>query len=677
MRCRAWMGVLGTLVPLAAVGDAVELDPIEVGAPRIERAPLETPAAFDQVMREQVLQGREGIQLEESLNRVPGFHFQNRYNFAQGQRISTRGFGARAPFGVRGIRIRVDGFPETLPDGQSQVDMIDLDSVSRIETLRGPSSVLYGNATGGVIDVTTLDGAERATGPSFRTELGRHGYRKLGLSGGDVDGPWRYHVSGSWFRSDGYRDQSSVRKGLVNLKATREFAGDRELTTVLSAVDLPEAQDPGGLTAEDVASDRRAAAPAAKSLNARQEVRQQRLGFTWEDGDSLAGDLTARAFYTNRDFEQQLPFPGSSRIAFDRDFYGVGLEYRDDLDLAGLPTDYIVGFDLDRQVDDRTRNLVSPDATVGDRTVDERQQATALGVFAQSDIALAPTVDLTLGVRGDRIRFRIDDNLTEDEDFSGSRSFREPSQTAALGWSWAELHRVYATVGTSFETPTFTEFANPDGGGGFNEDLEPAFAVNREVGARGSLGENLDYNLALFSVRVKDEIVVAADGDERDFFENAAETRREGVELGLEHFTTDSVTLYGSYTWADYRFRDFTDGEGESFDGNRLPGLPRDEVFVEAAWRDGGRFVIVDARHVGGVFADNANEVDVGSYNLVNARLGREWSAGTGESLQAWVGIDNIFAEEYFANIRINAAGDRYFEPAPERLVRAGVEVTF
>lgn len=671
--------LVGFLVPVAALAEEpIALDAIEVSAPRLERNPLTVPAAFDRVERDEVRRGREAIQLEESLNRVPGFFFQNRYNFAQGQRISSRGFGARAPFGVRGIRIRVDGFPETLPDGQSQVDMIDLDSVDRIETIRGPSSVLYGNATGGVIDVTTLDGGERDVGPQARTEFGRHGYRKFGLSGGEVDGPWRAHVSGSWFTSRGYRDQSEVRKGLVNMKATRAFGEQRELTGVLSAVSLPLAEDPGGLTREEAEGDRRQAAPLADALDTGQAVDQQRLGLTWQDGATYTGDLTARVFYTNRDFEQQLPFPGDSLIAFDRDFFGMGAEYRDDFELAGVSTRYIVGVDLDRQVDDRTRTRVDIDGNEGNLALDERQQATALGGFVQTDLGLTPTLDLTLGARVDRIRFRIEDNLTGDEDFSGNRRFTEPSHTVALGWSWSEGQRLYATAGTSFETPTFTEFANPDGGGGFNDNIEPAFAVNREVGARGALAAGLDYNVALFSVRVKDEIVVKDDDGPRDFFENAAQTRRDGVELGLEYFVSGNVTLSGSYTWADYRFRDFTDFEGNDFAGNRLPGLPRNEVFLAADWRgDGGRFAAVELRHVGGVFADNANDEAVDSYNLVNVRAGQDWRAGTGEALRAWIGIDNLFAEEYFANVRVNAAGGRFFEPAPERLVRAGVELTF
>jgi len=678
-RLLAALLVLGFTLPSSAQPTAVELEPIEVSVERLDRDLFEVPAAVARVGGDTIRRGRESVQLEESLARIPGFFFQNRYNFAQNQRISTRGFGARAPFGVRGIRIRVDGFPETLPDGQSQVDMIDLDSVRSIETLRGPSSVLYGNATGGVIDVTTLTGRDRRGEATARAEFGRHGYRRFAATGGDVSGSWDYHASVSALALDGFREQNAVERRQANVKATRRLAGERALTTVFSAVDLPLAEDPGGLTAVEADADRRAAAPDAALLDAGQDVDQQRLGLTWTDAGSFGGELTARAFFSQRDFTQQLPFffPGAqNRVGFDRDFFGVGLEYAGATQLGERALRYVVGVDADRQIDDRTRDVIDADRRFVERTVDEEQRATAMGVFGQADLALGSTVDLTAGLRFDRIRFRIDDTLTDETDFSGTRTFNETSQTVALGWEWASGHRAHATVGTSFETPTFTEFARRVGGG-FNPEIEPQFAVNREIGARGTLWGRLDYDLALFSIEVRDEISVADDGERRDFFENAARTRREGLELGLEHFVSETLTLSAAYTYSEFRFTEFEDSEGRVLDGKRLPGLPRNNLFLEADWRRGGWFAIVDARHVGAVFADNANTVEVDGYTVLNGRIGREWTRSTGERFLGWIAVDNLMAEEYFANIRVNAAAGRFFEPAPERIVRAGIEVTF
>lgn len=673
------LGTLADVHPAHADDvEAAELEPVRVTVPRMERDLYGTPAAITRVDEDRLRESRMGVQLEESLARVPGLVLQNRYNFAQGQRISTRGFGARAPFGVRGIRVRVDGFPETLPDGQSQVDSIDLDSATAIDVLRGPSAVLYGNATGGVIDIHTADGRDRVRGPDVRVDGGSHGLRKLATSAGDVHGRWAWHLSGSLLDYDGYRDQSRVEKRLLNARAAREFDGDREFGVVFSALDLPTAEDPGALNAEQVAAAPRQATVNAVALNAGQQVRQQRVGLSWRDSGTFSGDLVARAFHARRDFEQQLPFPGASLVGFDRAFHGVGLDYSDAAAIGRRPVRYVIGFDADRQVDDRVRHMVDSAGNVGVQTVDERQQATATGVFGQLDVPLADELVLALGLRFDRIRFRIDDHLTDDGDDSGRRSFDEPSSSVGLLWRVGRDHRLYATFSTAFETPTFVEFANPDGSGGFNPDLEPQYAVNREVGARGFLGRDLRYDLSLFSVRTRNEIVsFRLDGNDRDFFENAARTERDGIELGLEHFATDWLTLSVAWTWADYRFGDFTDREGNEFDGNRLPGEPRNVLFAEADWRlPGGGHFTIDARHFGQRYSDNENEREAGSHTLFNARLGRDWRIGEARVLGAWIGVDNVLDEDYLANVRINA-GDGFREPGPGRTWYAGLRWQF
>lgn len=671
--------VLGAvLAPTALAAEGARLDGIEVSVPRLERPLTTTPAAVTRVAGEELQRDRPAIQLEEALDRVPGVHFQNRYNFAQNQRISIRGFGARAPFGVRGIRVVVDGFPETLPDGQSQLDMLDLDAVRHVEVLRGPSAVAHGNASGGVLSVTTRDGSEPGPGTAARALRGSHGLRKVAVRDSAVDGPWRFHASGSLTRRDGHRDQSAVRKGLLSFKGVREFERGRALTTAIGAVALPRAEDPGGLTAEEVAADRDQAHPDAEALDAGQEVRQQRLGLQWTDPALLPGEVRARFHYTHRDFEQQLPFyhgGAENFITIDRDFVGTGLAYHDRPELLGRSARLAVGLDADHQRDRRTRERVDLDGDVEALTQDERQEATAVGLFGQLEVGIAETLDLSLGARVDRLRFAIDDRLADPVDASGSRRFTEPSGSLSLAHTWAPEQSVYATVGTAFETPTFVEFANPDGAG-FHPDLEPQRALNHEIGARGDAGR-LSYELALFSVRERDAIVVADDGDDRDFYENAARTERRGLELGLEHFTTDTVSLRATWTAADYRFRRFVDEEGTDHADNHLPGVPRHEVLLAADWEPAPWRAGVEVRHVGEVHADNANETTVAAHERVDLRLGREWRGWYGQTASLWLGVDNLLDEEYHDNIRINAAGGRYFEPGPGRSVRVGAEARF
>jgi iron complex outermembrane receptor protein len=676
LRIRARAAIVLALSVTAAPLPADELGPILITAPRIERNLLDTPAAVDRVDQREIQQGRSAVTLDESLQQVPGLFFQNQYNFAQGLRISTRGFGARAPFGIRGIHLRVDGFPETLPDGQSQTDGIALESARRIEVIRGPATVAYGNAAGGVIDVTTADGRNMAYSPVVSLDGGSHGYGGADIRHGGVDGEWSHHVSAAALRSDGYREQSFAERRRLNAKITRSLGNEHELQAVLTLLDNPVAEDPGGLTTDELAADRTAAAPNATALDAGQRAEQQRLGVTWRDGNFGGGALTLRGFYSRRDFEQQLPFPGSSLLGFDRDHFGIGAEYARGGELAGMPLRTVIGTELRRQVDDRFRFAVDGGGAIQSRTADERQQATATGVFAQGDLAVTDRFDLGAGLRLDRVRFEIDDDLVADGDDSGSRRFDEASVTLGGLYTVAPGQRVYANVATAFETPTFTEFADPDGSGGFNPDIEPQQALNREIGARGRLGDRLRYDIAVFRVEVRDEIVSFEQGG-RDFFENAARTQRDGIELGVDWIATRNLTLAAAWTASDYRFERFVDRDGNDFGGNRLPGLPEHQLYVEADWQDAaGRYARIDTRLVDEVFADNANTVEVDGFGTIDLRFGRSWTR-SGRRLDAWFGIDNLTDEEYIANVRINASAERYFEPAPERTMSLGLELGF
>lgn len=664
------------LAMLATPGGADELEPILITAPRLERSLLDVPAAVDRVDARAIHQGNSGLTLDESLRGVPGLFLQNRYNFAQGLRISTRGFGARAPFGIRGIRIRVDGFPETLPDGQSQTDAIDLDSTERIEVIRGPAAVAYGNAAGGVIDITTADGRDTSRSPVLSTDLGSDRLRQAGVRLGGSEGNWAHHISASALRFDGHRDHSETDQRRLNAKVTRTFDRERELQTVLTLLDNPFTEDPGGLTADELADDRTAAAPDAEPLNAGQTAEQQRLGLRWRDRNAADGELSLRGFYTRRDFEQQLPFPGSSLLGYQRDFFGLGAEYANRTRVAGRPLDWMIGADLDRQIDDRFRFAVDGSGSVQSRTADERQQATAAGLFVQADLGFSDRFDLSAGLRFDRVRFTIDDHLIADGDDSGARRFDETSASLGALYTLTPAHRLYGNVSTAFETPTFTEFADPDGSGGFNPDIEPQQALNRELGLRGRFGGRLRYDLAVFRVDVRDELISFQQND-RDFFENAGRTRRDGLELGLDWIATDRLTLAAAWTWSDYRFERFIDRDGNDFGGNRLPGLPEHHLHLEADWQAAdGRWARLEARLIDEVFADNANNVRVDDYATLDARLGRSWHRGGGR-LEAWFGIDNLTDTEYIANVRINANGGRYFEPAPGRSLRAGIEYGF
>ncbi|AGA35195.1 TonB-dependent receptor [Thioalkalivibrio nitratireducens DSM 14787] len=683
--CARWPAFAVALLHAGATAGAEvphTLDPITVTvtAPRLEVPLSDLPAAVDRVDREDATRARQGLQLDEALNRVPGLFAQNRYNFAQDVRLSIRGFGARAPFGIRGLRLLQDGIPETTPDGQSQVDAIDLLNIDSIEVLRGPNAALYGNATGGVIAIGTLDGSD-PRGHGAGLLAGSHGFRRIeGVSEAAAQtGSWS--LTAHELRYPGYREQARAEKRLLRLHAQQSLeAGDLRLH--LRVLDAPLTEDPGALTRSELDADRRTAAPLARVLDSRQSAEQLTLGAQWRQRAG-AGELRLGAFVTRRDYAQQLPFFGSSQVAYERRFEGLHLGYERDLG----PTRALIGFDLEGQRDDRTRHCINAalepscappgQPETGPLALDQRERARSRGVFLQTDTLLGSDWNLVLGARHDRIRFGIDDHLRAGgEDLSGSRVFDETSISAGLVWHWRPGHRAFANAASAFETPTFTEFANPAGTGGFNPDLDPQQAHNVELGLRGDAGR-LSYDLTLYSARVRDELVpFELDSDDgRTYFSNAGRTARDGIELGLEwHSPGGPWRLRSALALNDFRYREFTDAAGADQRGNRLPGLPRQQWFLEAAWSDGPAFFAVDALYTGRRNADDANRVTVGSQTTVNLRAGRHWDRGALRT-EGFLALNNVFDARTIDNVRINARFGRYFEPAPGRTLLAGVRV--
>lgn len=650
------------------------LAPIQVESLRLSTDVLTTPAAIDVTEAEDIQQGRAKAQLDSALNRTPGVYANNGSNFAQNLRVSIRGFGARSAFGVRGVRVLVDGIPETLPDGQAQTDTIDLGAVERLEVLRGPFSALYGNATGGVINVTTTT---PASGPVDRAELtaGSFGYRRAEVaSARQLDG-WGYAITASQLDLDGYREHGEVKKQQITGKLEKDVGATGKLRLVTRILDAPDTLDPGGVTLATARANRRAARDANIDFDSRQSASQQTVGLVYEDQLSQQQSYQANVFYTNRDFIQYLPFEDGGVVAYDRDFFGGGLQTTRFDDFFGHENQLVAGVDVQVQQDDRQR-YANENGAKGVLGLDEDQTATSVGVFAQNVFSITPDLDLTTGVRYDYLDFDIDDNFAVgagDPDDSGGRTYHEVSANAGLSYAWREGQRVYANVANAFESPTFTEFANPSGNGGFNDNLDPQKAVQYEIGAKGSIADAARYQISAFWIDVRDELVVFNNSGARDFFENSGKSHRKGIEAKLSGNITDDLSATAAYTLANYEYREFVDVNGNDFAGQDLPGLPEETLFGELAWRraDIG-YAVLDMRYASSFFADNANTAKIDNAWIFNGRIGKTIPSAD-EKVTVYLGVDNIFDEVYFDNIRINAFGGRYYEPAPDRSFYAGL----
>ncbi|HEX6260245.1 MAG TPA: TonB-dependent receptor, partial [Woeseiaceae bacterium] len=404
------------------------LDEIVVTATRMRAPVREVPRSISVVGQERIQNATQQLALDEALSVVPGLYMQNRYNFSQDLRLSLRGFGARSGFGIRGIRVYVDGIPETLPDGQAQVDSIDLGSAGSIEVLRGPASSLYGNAAGGVIAVETeLRGANPfVEGGVAGGELGFEKYQlKTGGAYGSVD----YLLNASRQELDGYRDHSFSRGTLLNGKLGINLTEDDRFIVAINHTDQPESEDPGGINEEELAADIRAARDLNVLFNAGEALSQQRIGFVYER-DRDYGDLLLRNYYVWRDFSNELPFTDGGAVDLQRFFYGVGAQYTP----RGLFPDRFqltAGLDLDRQDDDRRR--FNNDLGVrGDLTFDQQERVDSTGIYLQAQYQLTDDLAMSAGLRYDEITFDINDRFLQDGDDSGEIDFNEWSPSAGL-----------------------------------------------------------------------------------------------------------------------------------------------------------------------------------------------------------------------------------------------------
>ncbi len=669
----ALRGLLPALALSTAAAQTAELEPIEVTATRSILQQPEVAAAVTVLDAEDAGRGRPLSSLAELLDQVPGLFVQNSGNFAQDLRLSLRGFGARSSFGVRGVAIVVDGIPQTLPDGQSQLDAIDPADVEKIEVLRGPASALYGNAAGGVIRISTR-APDAAPAARFDQVFGRDGLldTRASLAGGSDTLGVRF--SAGRFESDGFRDHAAVRQYRAGMQLRWAPDRDTQVTATAGYFEAPDELDPGGITAALASADRRAAREANVAFDAGESLEQWRLGAsaTHRFGEQRDQQLSVTGFAFLRDFGNRLPFESGGQVVFEREFTGLDGQYELDAPLAGFAQRLTLGIDLRRQNDDRER-FDNPDGIRGARVLAQRERVESVGVYAQQRLRLSADWTLRTGVRFDEVRLNVDDRFLSNGDQSGRRTWREWSPGLGLVWRAGAAVSVYANVGTAFQTPTTTELANPadpGSGGGFNPLLGPQTARSLEAGLRGRIGGRLRYEAAIYRARIEDAIVSFEvpefSGSGRDFFRNAGRATRAGFEFAATARLSERWRLRAGYTATDFEFDRFTTPDGD-FSGNRIPGVPRHRGFASLDWEGArGWYAGSDLRAASAIPADNANTAASNDYATVDLHAGRRWDLRSLD-VDLSLGVGNALDERYIDNVRVNAFGGRFFEPAAGR----------
>jgi len=693
--CLAPMVLRGQTAETPQAADTIKkpytLPVITVSATRVKLPLSKIPLSIQSVDRGLISRARPTWGLDEALVTVPGVFVANRYNFSQDQRISIRGFGARSAFAVRGIKILLDGIPQTLPDGQGQLTNLELGEVDRIEVLRGSASALFGNASGGVISIWTRPPAIERVHQETRFVAGRFGERsdrtwnKWQSTTAMRVGAGTAQMSVSRLDYEGERDHSAADQRVLNARLRMPIAYGWSLTLITDVGDNPRADNPGSLTLAELQANRDTVPALNTNRNAGKDVTQIQSGATLHRTMANGGEATVTVFGLTRDLKNPIT---TTYIDLDRIAYGARSSVTYPLPLGSLSHRLTAGFDFQRQRDDRENfnyvNTPGDSATRSDvRSLNQLEHVTEFGPFVQSALDLSSRATIMTGLRYDWVKFGVRDHLIAgtNPDDSGERLMQALSSSLGIAVNPSPSLTVYGNVGSSFETPTTTELANsPSGAGGFNTGLKPQHAWNFEVGARGSIDRWFTYSVALFQAEVRDALIPYEIAAPRFFYRNAGSTRHQGLEIGADLSVVPGLSLGAAWTYSDYRFRQysFTDTAGTHvLDGRPLAGIPDDWLHLTLRAQPAafaGGWAEVQPTYASGYLVSDVAGTRTSPWWSTNVRAGWDGEVGS-MRLAPFIGINNLFNHQYVSSVVINAARGRYYEPAPGRNVYLGISI--
>ncbi|KRI60616.1 TonB-dependent receptor [Acinetobacter pittii] len=687
--------------------DVTVLPTLHVEATRTDTTYLQTPASVFRIDAPQVDTSSQ-VNLTEVVKGVPSLQIRNRENYAQDLQLSMRGFGARSTFGVRGIRLYVDGIPATMPDGQGQTSNIDLSSLDHVEVLTGPFSSLYGNSSGGTILTSTKEGQGKDS-IELSYSGGSHDKSRAGLmlqGGAKGANEPSYVISSSYFDTDGYREHSGAEKVLNNAKLSWNLDDGSKINWITNYVKI-HADDPQGLTREQWNANPKQVNDADNTYKVRKDIEQTQTGVTWSKPINDKNELYAMAYLGNRQVTQYQSIPKSTQEAndnqaggvvdFERNYYGTDLRWTGKELLPN--TTLSVGVALDAMDEDRKGfenfNADGIYGVKGKLRRDEDNTLWNIDPYLQASWQFLPTWRLDTGVRYSNVHYKSEDRYLSNGDDSGKTDYDKVLPSAALSWQIVPELMAYVSYAKGFETPTFTEMAyRPDGESGFNFDLTASTSDTYETGLK-SQNQFGDFTLAVFQTKTKDDIVSAGNSNGRSTFRNADKTLREGVEFAWNKKLWRDLTATASYTYLDATFDanvpEKLNQDGKVLasaipSGNVIPGIAKNQAYASLAWQPShGLYGGLDVQYMDKVYVNDTNTDAAPSYSVTSANVGYAWMVGDWKII-SFARVDNLFDKNYAGSVIVNDStqirvngqmvpAKRYFEPSDGRNWSAGLRV--
>lgn len=674
------------------------LSPVVVTATRQAQNSFDLPVAIDVVEQKNIKDGQLQMNLSESLIRVPGITAQSRTQQAQDPQISSRGFGSRSSFGVRGVRVYVDGIPLTMPDGQGQPGVVDLSSIKSIEVMRGPFSSLYGNSSGGVIQMFTQDAPATPT-IGATTMFGSYDTKRNVLEAAGKSENVEYMLNVSNYETNGYRDNSSSDKKMGTAKFKINISDDTKLTTLVNWFEQ-DAQDPLGLprvaTANDPSafSNPKAVPNSALRANTRVSRNHTQVGFNLEHAFNENNSISFVNYVGTRENLQYLSTNAASAAGraskISREFWGTDLRWNNNGEVLGKKYNFHIGANYGKSSDDRL-DINAVNGVINNvLNRNEENISTNYDRYMQGTLSATESVDIHAGLRRTKVNLKVNDNFTSVAGLgnnSGNVSYEKSNPVIGATWKITPAFNLYANYGRGFETPTFIEAAynSVNSGATPNLNLKASKSENYEIGAKAFLNEDTLATITFFKTDTDDEIVLRETNTfNRSVYGNAKQTKRRGVELSLNSQFDNNISTYVSYSFLDAEFDSsysYTPSSGNARtveSGNKIPGTYRNQAYGEVAWKypPTGFFTAVEARYNSKIYVDDINTDNASSYTIFNLRAGLEQRLSNW-SFKEYVRIENMFDREYIGSVRVNDANFRFFEPSAGRNYLVGLNAQY
>ena len=650
--------------------DSIKLEEVIVSITKIRDSIKNTPYSISANDYSNFQNNAQQFYLSEYIERIPGVFISNDNNFAQDSRISIRGFGSRANFGIRGIKLIVDGVPETTPDGQSQIDNLNLELIKNIEVIRGTSSSLYGNSSAGVIKIKSItDFDKNFSKISYST--GSHSQVKKQAFFGIKNKNSYYTVLLGETKAKGYRSYSDFKNSNFNLNFKKNFSENSWLNVNFNIVNSPYAKDAGGLTLNEVTENRTQARKRNLQYKTEEDINHYKFSSSFNNEISKSVLFSTYTFFSKRYYNGKIPVENGGAIKLNRDYWGIGLNFQ-----INSRAKTHIGIDFGNQNDLRKRfNNIKGE--IGDLVLNQYEKFKNLGIYLVNNFQIK-NFTINSGFRYDLNRIEMEDLISENINLHDQITLKSFNPSLGINFKINKNSRVFINTSSGFETPTLNEYSATPIGTGFNKDLKSQKNMGYELGASlFNLSKKLSLDIVFFESVTNDEVLSYEDENfpDQKFYNNAGKSKRKGIEIaGL--LKLNNTILSSSYSSGDYYFKDFSENSND-YSGNKIPGIPKNIFTLSLEHRTKNNvFLNFNFKNIGEIYADNSNVTKIDKFNTLNFKMGKEFEVSK-SVIYPYLIINNIFQSEYFDNIRINAFGGRYYEPAPKRTIFGGIRVTF